>query len=111
MTNLSKRESYFDGGLLGLIGVNILTAVLAFITIGIAYPWLICMKLNWITSHTVIEGKRLKFIGSGIELFWTWLVWLLLTLVTLGIYGFWVVIKMKQWEVKNTVFDDEIIEY
>lgn len=107
MTNLVKRDSYFDGGLLGLIGINLITAVLSVITIGIAYPWLICMKLQWVASHTVIEGRRLKFVGTGLDLFGSWLAWLLLTIVTLGIYGFWLVIKMKQWEVKYTVFDDQ----
>ncbi|SJZ53164.1 DUF898 family protein [Anaerorhabdus furcosa] len=106
MTSLNKRESYFDGSLLGLVGINIITVLLAVITIGIAYPWIICIKLRWVASHTVIEGKRLAFIGTGLDLFWTWLVWLLLTLVTFGIYAFWVVIKMKQWEVKNTVFEE-----
>ncbi|MEG0169982.1 DUF898 family protein [Anaerorhabdus sp.] len=101
-----KTNSYFDGGLLGLIGVNLITALVSVITFGIAFPWLICYKLSWVARHTVIEGRRLKFVGTGMSLFGHWLAWLLLTIITLGIYGFWVVIKMKQWEVSNTIFEE-----
>lgn len=99
-----EAESYFDGGLLGLIGVNIIVFIVTFITLGIAYPWMICLKQSWITSHTVINGKRLHFNGTGIGLFGNYIKWLLLTFITLGIYGFWLSIKIKQWEVKHTEF-------
>ena len=49
----------------------------------------------------------LKFIGTGMGLFGQWIKWLLLTIVTLGIYGFWVNLKMRQWVVRNTVFDQQ----
>lgn len=101
----NQANSYFDGGLIGLIGINILTIILTVITFGIAYPWVICMKLGWTTKHTVINGNRLRFMGTGIGLFGTWIKWIFLTIITLGIYSFWLVIKMKEWEVKNTVFE------
>ena len=99
------QDSYFDGGLLGLIGINVLTAVLSFITFGLAYPFVICINLSWKARHTVIGGRRLKFVGTGVGLFANWIKWLLLTIVTFGIYGFWVAIKLIQWETKNTVFE------
>lgn len=98
------ERSYFDGGLLGLIGVNIAVALITGITFGIAYPWMMCFKQGWVTSHTVIDGKRLHFTGTGIGLFGNYIKWLLLTFLTLGIYGFWLVIKLKQWEVNHTEF-------
>lgn len=101
----NQANSYFDGGLFGLIGINLLTIVLTVITLGIAYPWLICMKLSWTARHTVIDGNRLRFNGSAIGLFSTWIKWIFLTIITLGIYSFWLVIKMKEWEVKNTTFE------
>ena len=67
------------------------------------------MKVNWETKHTVIEGRRLKFEGTAISLFGQWIKWLLLILITLGIYSFWVSIKMKQWIVKHTYFEDQVI--
>ena len=40
-------ESKFTGGLLGLIGINILRVLLIAITLGIATPWALCMYHRW----------------------------------------------------------------
>ncbi len=101
-----KDKSYFDGGLLQLIGWKLLGALITTITLGICYPWAVCMIYNWETKHTVIEGRRLKFTGTAVGLFGSWIKWLLLTIITLGIYGFWVNIKIKKWITKHTVFAD-----
>ena len=96
-----KRESKFDGGLLGLIGIGILSGFIVLITLGIATPWAICLKEKWYVSHTVIDGKRLVFDGTGGQLFGNYIKWFLLTIITLGIYSFWLSIKMKQWVTKH----------
>ena len=83
------KESKFDGGLLGLIGINILQALLITITLGIGAPWAICIKERWIAKHTYIDGKQLVFDGTGGQLFGNYIKWMLLTLITLGIYAFW----------------------
>lgn len=101
---IAISPSYFDGGLLGLIGLNLLVWLLSLITLGLAYPWVICIKLSWKMRHTVIGGRRLRFTGTGIGLFGNWIKWFLLTIITLGIYGFWMHIKVIQWETKHTVF-------
>ena len=101
-----KNESYFDGGLLQLIGWKILGGLVTTITLGICYPWAVCMVYNWETKHTVIEGRRLKFTGTAIGLFGNWIKWFLLTIITFGIYGFWVNIKIKKWITKHTEFAD-----
>ena len=82
-------ESKFTGGLLGLIGVNLLQA-------------LVCFKQRWIASHTTIDGQRLYFDGTGAQLFGNYIKWFLLTIITLGIYGFWLDLKMKCWIVRHT---------
>ena len=92
------------GGLLQLIGWKILGGIITTITIGICYPWAVCMVYNWEVKHTVIDGKRLRFDGKAIGLFGNWIKWLLLTIITLGIYGFWVNIKVKKWITKHTHF-------
>ena len=99
-----KNESYFDGGLLQLIGWKLLGGLITLITLGICYPWAVCMVYNWEVKHTVIEGKRLEFDGKAIQLFGNWIKWLLLTIIALGIYGFWVGIKLKKWITKHTHF-------
>ena len=95
-------ESKFDGGLLGLIGVNLLTCLVSLITLTIAVPRMVCYKERWISRHTVIDGRRLTFDGSGIQLFGNYIKWLLLTIITIGIYSLWLGIKMKKWVVMHT---------
>lgn len=96
------KESQFTGGLLGLIGINLLQVIMITITLGLGTPWAICMKERWIAKHTIIDGKQLTFDGTGGQLFGNYIKWFLLTIVTLGIYGFWLDIKMKQWITKHT---------
>ena len=96
------RESKFTGGLLGLLGINILQGLLIMITFGLGAPWAICMKERWIAKHTVIDGRQLVFDGTGSQLFGNYIKWFLLTIITLGIYSFWLSIRMKQWIVKHT---------
>ncbi len=95
-------ESKFTGGLLGLIGINILTAILIVATVGIALPWAICIKHKWLAKHTIIDGKQLYFDGNGAQLIGNWIKWLLLTIITIGIYGFWVSLKLRNWVTKHT---------
>ena len=97
-------ESYFDGGLLQLIGWSLLAGLIIFITLGFGYPFAACMLYRWEAKHTVINGRRLRFDGTGMQLLGKWILWCLLTIITLGIYSFWLVIKLKQWRTKHTHF-------
>lgn len=98
------RKSFFDGGLFGLIGWSILGIIVIVCSLGILYPWALCMVYGWKINHTVIEGHRMQFNGSAIGLFGHWVKWFLLILVTLGIYAFWVSIKLDDWKAKHTTF-------
>lgn len=100
----STGQSYFDGGLLQLIGWTILGGIITTLTLGICYPWALCMVYGWKINHTVIEGRRLRFDGTAMGLFGNWVKWFLLTLVTFGIYGFWLGIALEKWKVKHTFF-------
>lgn len=98
--------SRFEGNLLGLIGVNILAAIVSFITLGIATPWAMCIKYRWEIDNSIIQGRRLKFVGSGTDLFFKYIKWWILTIITLGIYGFWLYINLIKWKVENTEFEN-----
>ncbi|KRL59101.1 DUF898 family protein [Latilactobacillus fuchuensis] len=98
------RDSFFDGGLLSLIGWTIIGTIITVCTLGICYPWALCLVYGWKINHTVIEGHRLHFSGSAVGLFGNWLKWLLLSIITIGIYSFWVGIKLEDWKAKNTSF-------
>jgi uncharacterized membrane protein YjgN (DUF898 family) len=102
---VKMQESNFDGGLLQLIGWRILGLLITIGTMGICYPWAVCMIYKWETEHTIINGNRLRFDGTAMGLFGSWIKWLFLTIITIGIYSFWVQIKLKQWKVKHTFLD------
>ena len=95
-------ESKFTGGLLGMIGIGILQWLIIFLTLGLGAPWAICLKESWYVKHTVIDGHKLTFDGTGAQLFGNYIKWMLLTIITFGIYSFWLSIKMKQWVTKHT---------
>ncbi len=99
--------SYFDGGTLGLIGNRLLAGLLTTITLGIAFPWAMCMLERWKAKHTVINGRRLKFTGSGMGLLGKYLLGMLLTLITFGIYGIWFGLSLEKWRVKHLKYEDD----
>ncbi len=98
------ENSYFDGGLLQLIGWRLIGALITVVTLGICYPWALCMVYGWETKHTVINGHRLVFDGSAVGLFGSWVKWLLLCVITVGIYSLWLGIALKKWKTKHTHF-------
>ena len=98
------ENSYFDGGLLQLIGWRLVGALLTVVTLGICYAWAVCMVYWWETKHTVINGHRLVFDGSAVGLFGSWVKWLLLCVITVGIYSLWLGIALKKWKTKHTHF-------
>ena len=102
---MGYKNSEFDGGVLELIGINIVAFLISALTLGIATPWAVTLKHSWIKKHTIIDGKRLKFTGTVGSLFFNYIKWWFLTLITLGIYGFWLEIKMEEWKAINTTFD------
>ena len=104
---MQENESKFTGGLLGLIGVNIVTFLLSVFTLGLGIPAAICFKERWYAKHTYINGKQLVFNGTGGKLFGQYIKWILLSIITFGIYSFWLGIKMKQWVIAQTSFADE----
>lgn len=108
ITPTDWKNSYFDGGLLGLIGVNLASFFLSLITIGLAWPAIYCYKMRWIYRHTVVGGYRLKFNGKGSQLFGKFIVWMLLTIVTATIYAWWLPIKIRKWETKHIEIDSMV---
>jgi hypothetical protein len=64
------KESNFDGGLLGLIGWNIIAFLITFLSFGLLYPFAIVLVLRWRVEHTVINGQRLFFRRHGDPTLW-----------------------------------------
>lgn len=103
---MSKSEHFqFDGGAATYVGTGILSALIAICTLGIGYPWALCLKQKWIAKHTIIDGKRCKFTGGGGGLIGLWIKWFFLIIITLGIYTFWVAPDLQRWITERTDFE------
>ena len=53
----AASESYFDGGLLQLLGWKIVGALISAVTLGICVPWAVCLIENWKAKNTHIKLK------------------------------------------------------
>ena len=72
-----KATSYFDGTSLQLIGWRFLGALVSMITFGLCIPLAYTLIYKWEANHTYIEGRRLKFDGSALQLFGKFIIWFL----------------------------------
>ena len=97
-----RNESFFDGKTIQLIGINILSKILNFISFGLLSSFTYCYKTKWIIKHTIINRKKIVFTGRAISLFGRCMLWGFLTVITFGIFGLWVPIKKLKWQNKNT---------
>ena len=100
-----SQLSDWDGSVLDTIVNSIVASLIISFTCGIATPWAICYMYKFIINHATVDGKRLRFDGTGGELFGQWIKWLLLTIITCGIYGFWVTPRLYKWIVNHTHFE------
>lgn len=95
-------NSKFSGSVLGYIGVCIVAGFLTTITLGLATPWVVCYVYSWVLGHSVIDGHKLVFKGTGAGLFGNYIKWWILSIITIGIYALWVPTKVIGWVVENT---------
>jgi uncharacterized membrane protein YjgN (DUF898 family) len=105
---IKKKSSYFDGRLIALIGINLLTALVSIVTLGFALPAMYCFKKRWIYASTVVNGYRLKFTGTGAQLFGKYILWTFLGIITCGVFMLWWPIKYQKWETKHVEIDCEV---
>jgi uncharacterized membrane protein YjgN (DUF898 family) len=103
--NKINGQFKFDGGAASFLGTLIISTIITILSLGLLFPFAYCMRQRWIAHHTMINGRRLKFNGSGFGLIGNWIVWLLLCIITIGIYSFWVIPKFIKWQVENTSFE------
>lgn len=104
------NESKFTRSIFGFIGYGLIAVALTAFTLGIAYPWGAVIFQRWICRNTIIDGKRLYFDGTGLQLFGSYIKWWFFTIITFGIYGFWLFNKVTGWRIKHTHFAETIHE-
>lgn len=98
----ADNNSYFDGGVLGMLGTNLLAALVTVVPF-VGPAWSKIIKLRWECRHTVVDSRRHIFAGSVGSLFVKYLLWGLLSIITLGIYGLFLPVKRMRWETENTI--------
>lgn len=99
------RSSRFEGSTAAHFGMTLVIGLLSALSLGFAVPALKCWYLRWKYRNTVIGGYRLKFNGTGGQLFGKWILWSLLCIVTVGIYTIWMPVKLLEWETKHIEID------
>ncbi|MDR0877829.1 MAG: DUF898 domain-containing protein [Treponema sp.] len=108
MSESTESKSYFDGGVFDNFITSLVVSLITTITLGIGYPWAEAYRQKWQVKHTVIEGKRLTFDGTGGQLFGNYIKWWLLSIITLGIYAiFFMPVRIQQWITKHTFFEQK----
>ena len=104
---MSKSKSFvFDGGAATYFGTGVLAFIITLFTLGLGYPWALCLFQSWKAKHTYVNGKRLTFTGGGFSLIGLWIKWMILLIITLGIYSFWLIPSLQSWIVEHTDFED-----
>ena len=94
----------FRGGAASWFGTQLLCLIIIICTLGICYPFALVLFERWRAENTYLNGRQLRFIGTGWGIFGLWIKWLLLSIITLGIYTFWVYPRLMQWKVEKTVY-------
>ncbi len=102
MAKHPKSLSKFDGGFFGYLGISILAFLLSVCTLFIGTPWAVCMVYRWYIRHTALDGARLYFDGTGLQLWGNIIKWLLLTVITVGIFALWMPFRFMNWVAKHT---------
>ena len=76
-----SKHFIFDGGAATYFGTGILAALITIFTLGIGYPWALCLFQRWKAKHTFIDGRKLKFTGGGFSLIGLWIKWMIFLMV------------------------------
>ncbi len=103
------NNSYFDGGVLGLLGTSILSFIVALIPF-VGPAWATIILIKWETEHTVCDSRRLVFVGSVGNLFVKYLLWGFLSIITFGIFAWFVPVKELRWQTENTIDNENTTE-
>ncbi|MDE5766799.1 MAG: DUF898 family protein [Clostridia bacterium] len=104
--------SKYTGGALMTFLINYAVAFVSIISFGLLFPFMFCWRKRWQAEHTFINGRRLVFDGTGVQLFGRFMIWFLLAIATLGIY--FIIkgnISFVAWETKHTHFEGVTVTY
>ena len=70
------------------------------------------MKLEWVASHTIVNGTRMQFKASAASLATKWVKWFFLMLFTLGMYSWKLGVEVREWRMAHTFADSKpVVNY
>ena len=98
----TDNNSFFDGGVLGLIGTKLLCGLATLVPV-VGPAWSSIIQLRWQTRHTVVDSRRHIFEGGVGSLWVKTLLWGFLSVITLGIFALFVPVKYLRWETENKI--------
>jgi hypothetical protein len=101
-----KGDFEFDGEAGDFFKVLLVCVLLTMVTLGAAGAWTTCMMTRWQVEHTLIKGRRLRFVGTGFDFLILEIITFFLICITLGIYTFWAVPKITRWFIENIEYAD-----
>lgn len=79
--------------------------IISSITFGLYSPWAWVRIFRLKASHTIMNGKRVTFAGTGAQLFGIIILNMILMLITLGLYTPWAICRYFRWRALNTLVD------
>lgn len=105
---MAKGNCQFNGtGGQYFVTVIVHLGLFTLFTLGIYAPWGMVRLLRLKASHTVINGKSVRFSGGGGRLFVLLLINGLLSILTLGLYLPWALVKVFRWKTEHTLVADK----
>lgn len=66
-----NKPFVFVGSGFGYLWLLIWTTVVSIITVGLFFPWAYSAQQRWICANTYVEGRRLRFDGTGLGFFFS----------------------------------------
>ena len=100
----TASASYYDGDLLTNWFFSVVSFFCRTLTLDVAAPIVVCLRLRWRAEHTHLNGRRMIFTGKIRDLFAKNALWVLLSVVTLGVYVPFKMLKMAKWETAHFHF-------
>ena len=56
-----RNDSYFDGKVLEIIGVNLFTYLICLVSFVLLLAYSLCYKYKWLANHTIINKKKIIY--------------------------------------------------
>lgn len=90
--------------------VMALLAILSIFTLFIALPWVLAYHYRWYYSFVTLDGKKLEYHATGLEILIETIIIALLTIITLGIYSFWAYPRFQRFQWTHIRVEGDINE-